>query len=526
MNKLGILNKSIVTIIVGATIIADILALVSMELITNFAEEGVATDMMLTLGLHFLIFFAVVLIIIPRISRYFLNAWEGELGVQFVFVLVVLFITAVIAHFLGIEPIIGAFFSGLVLNRYVMHDSPLYKRIEFVGNNLFIPFFLISIGMLANFRVYIDEPHQLGLLLLMIAVAILGKYLAAGAAKIVFKLSLAEANLVFGMSVSRAASAVAIILIGFNQGIVSEAILNNTVILILATSILSTYVTQRAGKQVLLKENDTISGPEETEQKILVPLANPDNMANLLEFAVLIKQGDKKTPLYPLTVFLQQKEEFRNSINENRERIEKVIASLHSDVKFEIASRIDKNVTRGIVRAAEEIVATAIILGWHEKTTTFQALFGDLLDNVLKKTNRMVLVLKTPSTLKKAQAIRLFVHENAQFEEGFSLWMDTLINLLRRLQVRIYIYTESEYTENAILKYAEMKNSLKYFEVEKDFAGELKGENVNKSQSDLMIFVHSRKNSVWFSRRFSLFLNSCLEKYDTNNMVVIYPEEN
>ena len=321
----------------------------------------------------------------------------------------------------------------------------MYKRIEFIGQNLFIPFFLISIGMLANFRVYIDDPRQVWLLFILIAVAVLSKYLASFLSKLVFRLSGAETNLVFGMSVSRAASAVAIILIGFNMGIISESILNNTVILILVTSILSTYITQKAGTQILLKGNDTVSGEKRMKQKILVPIANPANMAHILEFAVLIKQDDDHIPIYPLTVFTQ-KNQVRTQIDNNQGEILKVIDSLQTDVDFETGSRIDNSVTNGIVRAAEEIVATAIIMGWNNRSTPFYTLFGNVLSNLLRKTSRMLLVLKTPSELKKVQSIHLFCADKAQYEEGFSLWMDTVMHMIKRLQIKVILYCESQST--------------------------------------------------------------------------------
>lgn len=139
MGRLGIVNKSIVTIIVGATIIADILALVTMELIIDLASKGFDLNNLLHLLLNFLIFFLVVFLVIPRIARIFLSRYEGELGVQYIFVMFVLFVAAVTAHLLHLEPILGAFFSGLVLNRQIINTSPLYKRIEFIGNNLFHP---------------------------------------------------------------------------------------------------------------------------------------------------------------------------------------------------------------------------------------------------------------------------------------------------------------------------------------------------------------------------------------------------
>ncbi len=524
LGRLGIVNKSIVTIIVGATIIADILALISMELITNTASAGFEYREMLMLGLHFLVFFFVIFVLLPRLSRMFLSRYEGELGVQYVFVLAVLFLSALIALLLEIEPILGAFFSGLVLNRQIINSSPLYKRIEFIGNNLFIPFFLISIGILANFNVYIERPSEIGLVLLLIATALAGKYLAAGMSKIVLRLSVPEGNLIFGLSVSRAASAIAIILIGFNMGIVSESILNSTVILILATSILSSYITQDSGRKILLKENDTFTGKSNVKQKFLVPVANPANMENLLEFAVLIKNNDPNIPVYPLSV-ITQRNRVREKINENQEIIQKVIDSLNTEIIFETSSRIDTNITNGIVRAAEEVVATTIILGWNTRSMPFHILFGNVLENLLKKTQRMVLVLKTPSSFREVSKIYLFCPENAQYEHGFYLWVETLVILSRKLQLKLIMNSDSKQTLDAIRLFNQKKNFSKNFEIQE--AGfDLNGKSaVKNSTSDLLVFVHSRKKAISFSRKYEYFMNSSISRFDKNNIIVIYPEQ-
>jgi uncharacterized FlaG/YvyC family protein len=429
-----------------------------------------------------------------------------------------------IAHLLEIEPIIGAFFSGLVLNRQIINTSPLYKRIEFVGNNLFIPFFLISIGILADFRIYLEEPRQIFLLAILLVVAFLTKYIAAWLAKLIFKISMAETNLLFGLSLARAASGIAIILIGFNTDLVSEAVLNNTVILILVTSIASSYITREAGKKIQLSEHNTISPDKGPKQKILVPMANPENMEHLLEFAVLIKGNDDMVPIYPLTIFSQGKK-VRQEINENQDRIHNAIESLHTEIKFEMSSRIDKDVTRGIVRAAEEIVATDIILGWHKHSTTFQILFGDVLSNLLKKTSRMLLVLKTPTDFRSVNRVHLVCAENAEFEGGFALWMDTVIYFTKKMTIKVHVYSGSKRTTEAILDYSEDKNAGRYFQHYDENIKDPARPDLKNTSSDLIMFVHSRKKYISYSRKFDMYMHKVISSHNQNNVVVIYPEQ-
>ncbi|MBN2805593.1 MAG: cation:proton antiporter [Prolixibacteraceae bacterium] len=527
LGKMGLVSKSIVTIVVGATIIADILALVAMELITNFAQSGFDIDGILLLALHFALFFFIVLLVVPRLARIFLNVYEGNLGVQYIFVLLALFISAATAHLLEIEPILGAFFSGLVLNRQIMNTSALYKRIEFIGTNLFIPFFLISIGMLANFNLYLNKPHELIYLTILVLTAFGSKYLAALVSKLIFKTSRSEMNLLFGLSTSRAASAIAIILIGLNMGLVTEAILNNTVILILITSISSSYITQYSGKKLLVDDNNFTSSTKKSTQKLLVPVANPANIENLLDFAALIKTDNQAVPIYPLTVFTNRDNNVRNQIDEKQKKIVRIIESMHSDIPFETNTRIDGNVTNGIVRAAEEIVATGIIMGWNNRHTPFHILFGNVLNNLLEKTNRMLLVIKTPTSLREVKRITLFCNENAQFEPGFTLWLDTLITLSRNLQLKFSVNCTSRMTYDAIQKYMTKQNTVKYLEHHSELVNLRRQQKsiIKNSAAELLVFVNARRETVSHSRQFEHIMNNSISRFSRNNIVIIYPEQ-
>lgn len=378
--------------------------------------------------------------------------------------------------------------------------------------------------MLANFKVFLTHPAEISLALILTVTAVFGKYLAAMISKWVLRISGPEKNLIFGLSVSRAASAIAIILVGFNMGIVNESVLNSTVLLILFTCILSSYITQYAGKKILISGNETLSRSTGIKQKFLVPVANPANMENLLEFAMLIKDNNDTVPVYPLTVFTRH-DQVRDKITENKVEIEKVIQKLHTEVTYETLSRIDNNITDGIVRAADEVVATAIIMGWNNRNISFHILFGNVLDNLLEKTQRMMLVLKTPTSFREVKRISLFCPENAQFEKGFSLWLETMKTLAEQLQLKIKINCESGLTIDSIRKYIEKINASKFFDVQNGNMENLSNGIIKHSVSDLLIFVHSRKKAISHSRSFENLMNNSINIYKKNNVIIIYPEQ-
>ena len=425
-----------------------------------------------------------------------------------------LFLSSAAAHLLKIEPILGAFLCGLVLNRLIINSSPLYIRIEFVGNTLFIPFFLISIGILANFRVYVDDPLQIGLLLLLILVAVSGKYLAALLSRLILKLSAVEANLLFGLSVARAASAIAIILVGYHLGVIGDSILNNTVILILITSILSGTVTQKAARNVHLGKKDSPPDEPDSRQILLVSVSNPSTMRNLLSFATLVKLPEDRHPIHPMTVFTDR-QVAAERIQEYRETFGRVIGSLHTGIEFEPAFRTDINVTNGIVRAAEELAATAIIMGWNKPSTPWGILFGTILRGLLMRTRVMVMVLDVPVTFREIRKIHLFCPPNAQFERGFRDWLQTVIRLAVKLKTRIWVRCDSPPTINAIRESQVQDKAARIFEY-RAYEGEY-------DAGDLLVFVHARHNAVSYDRRYDHEINSLIDSHHDCDNLIIYP---
>ena len=97
-------------------------------------------------------------LVIPPFARWFFNRLESEHYSHYIFVLSIVFFAAFLSQVAGVEPIIGAFAAGLALNRLIPHSSALMNRIEFIGNALFIPFFLISVGMIVDIRVLLTGP--------------------------------------------------------------------------------------------------------------------------------------------------------------------------------------------------------------------------------------------------------------------------------------------------------------------------------------------------------------------------------
>lgn len=296
---------------------------------------------------------------------------ESEKYSHYIFVVFIVFFAGFLAELGGIEPIIGAFAAGLALNRLIPHSSALMNRIEFIGNSLFIPIFLISVGMLVNVTVVFSGTTTLYIAVVLTVVALLGKWLSAFFTQKVFKYSIAQRNLIFGLSSSHAAATLAVILVGFKAGIIDEYILNGTIVLILLTCLIASFVTQKAAKEIAISEEDDDIIPSElghfAQEKILVPIADPANIGKHIELAMLLKDKKSVNSISLLGVVPNNEQAEKNIINFKKKLQEQVSDAVAADMEVDVIATIDHNVASGIVRTARETMSDIVILGWLEK---------------------------------------------------------------------------------------------------------------------------------------------------------------
>ncbi len=156
---MGIVKSRAVNVSVGATIITTLAALLVLAVIVRMHNGGTGFQFWLRLGVGVAVSFSVIFFAFPLVTRWFMKRFDDNVA-QYVFVLALVFMGAFLAQIAGIEPILGAFLTGLALNRLIPNTSPLMNRIEFVGNALFIPFFLISVGMLIDFRTFFSRMRN------------------------------------------------------------------------------------------------------------------------------------------------------------------------------------------------------------------------------------------------------------------------------------------------------------------------------------------------------------------------------
>ncbi|MBC7946872.1 MAG: cation:proton antiporter, partial [Chitinophagaceae bacterium] len=448
-SRMGITKNEAVTVTVGGTIITDTAVLLILAIIAASAQGNLNQEFWIRLGLSFVLFSVFILFGFPIIGRWFFKKIKDDQTTHFVFVLAMVFLAAFLAQLAGVEGIIGAFLAGLALNQLIPHTSPLMNRIQFTGNALFIPFFLISVGMVVDLRVLLKGNQALFIAGALTIMALFTKWLAAFLTQKLFKYSADQRKIIFGLSTSHAAATIAVILIGYNMKIIDENVLNGTIILILVTCMTGSFVTANAGKRMAISEMERLPDVINIHERILIPVNDPDKVEGLIDLAVMIHHERERSPVYLLTV-VQDEVHVREKVllsNKNMERAIKHAAN--TETRVQLLTRVDLNMTNGIARAVKEMLISDVIIEWDEKTGSptdllFNSLFGSASRNILDSTWETVYVCKLHHPINTTKKIVLAIPANAEYEIGFKHWIKKIVMLSKQVGAKLLVCCTSE----------------------------------------------------------------------------------
>jgi Kef-type K+ transport system membrane component KefB len=526
VSRLGISRNEAVGITVGGTMLTDTAVLIILAVISGSVSGEISADFWMKFSISVLIFLTIVLWLIPKLATWFFRNFEGEKNSHFIFVLAMVFLAAFLSELAGLEPIIGAFAAGIALNRLIPHTSSLMNRLEFVGNSLFIPFFLISVGMLINLGVLLQGPHALIIAATLTIVALIGKYIAAWFTSAIFKYSKAYRNLIFGLSSSHAAATIAVIMVGFRIGIVDENILNGTIVLILVTCLVASFVTEHSAKQVLIMEKyDVPVLPSIRDQKILVPIYNPHNMERLIDLAIAIKNPKNHFPIVSLSVVVDD-QEARQKLIEAKKSLEKaIIHAAAVDQEVEIITTISQNIPSGIKRVATEIFATEIIIGFALKSQFTDILFGNIIKYIVENSNQAVWVCSISPHLSRRKKIVVVCPRYADREYGFNQLLNRIFLLSKTLNVSCDFLTTQqtfrrvkEYQQtnkiNTIVRHNEFTDWSDFLEISPYI-----------QPSDLVIVTLPRNGGISYKLNQEGVPRLMARNFENYDFILIYPNE-
>ncbi len=526
IGRLGITQNRTVTLILGGTIITDAAVLIILAIITNLQKPDVTSMFWVQFVLSLAAFVFFMLWGVPRISRWFFKYLEGEGNSQFLFILAVVFISGFLAHAAGAEPIIGAFLAGLALNQLIPKTSPLMHRTEFVGNTLFIPFFLISVGMLVDVRVLLKGPEALFVAGVIIIISYLGKWLAAFLTQKIYKLDSSERNLIWGMSSAHAAATIAVVLIGYNIKLLDENALNGTIILILVSCLVSSIIAEKAGRKIAIAEEEKVPETTEAEERILIPISDTENINRLLEFALLIKNPKSNEPLLPLLVVPEHQAQDTKIALHQKKMVGVVSEATDELEQLRPVYRVDVNVANGILRAVSELRITEIVMPWNGKITTRDRYLGSIIDRVVRNTEVQTLFCKFCNPLNVLQTIVAVVPKNSEREAGFPLWVNTVMQLAKGAGAKIRIMGSArtlEKMEAFITSQDRYTVDVSYelFEDWDDFLTLTK----QVTENDLLTVVLGRPHTISYHHDFARVPRHLSRNFQNTSFVILYPEQ-
>jgi Kef-type K+ transport system membrane component KefB len=529
-SRMGITKNEAVTVAVGGTIITDTAVLLILAVITAASDGQLNQAFWFKLGGSFLLFAFGVLFGFPFIGRLFFRKIKDDRTTHFVFVLAMVFLASWLAELAGVEPIIGAFLAGLALNQLIPHTSALMNRIEFGGNAIFIPFFLISVGMIVDLRVLLKGNEALIIAGSLTAMALFTKWLAAFFTQKIFGYTPAQRKLIFGLSTSHAAATIAVILIGYNLKIIDENVLNGTILLILVTCMVGSFVTANAGKRLAIAEAARLPESTNEQERLMIPVMDNESIEALVDFAVMIKSENNALPIDLLSV-VQDDKEAKKKVLFNQRKLEQAIRhGMEMNTKVQVLNRVDLNLSNGVARAVKERLTSDVILQWEEKKafpTEFfvNTLFGTTTQNIIDTVWETIYICRFHHPVNTARKIVLVVTPDAQYEIGFKYWVKKMAALSKQAGARLQVCS-SEQTRLAFqaeLKKNKNNSDATYtaFNNIEDFLVL----NREVTRDDLIVIVSARKGTLSFRSYVDSIPDKLLKHFSANNFIVLYPEQ-
>lgn len=524
--RFGLSRAPAVLIAIVGTIIAVIGALLVLAATVSIREEGYfSVNAIALLMCRLAIWVVILLYAYPRLTRYFFKKYSDKVT-QYVFVLLLVFFAACSAQMIGLEPVLGAFFAGLLINRYVPMDSALMSSIEFVGNALFIPYFLISVGMMINVRVF-GDTNTIIIASIMLSVALAGKWLPSLIAQKIYHLDGSSRNVMFGLTVAHTAVALAVVSVGYRLKMFDETILNSTIAVILVTCAIAPIITSPAAARLKVRLMDE-EGNGDAMKRIrtnntLIAVNNPVTAPAVVEMATLMRNLSGRHSYYAIHVRNEQSPSARQLSQNSLATARRSAAA--ADIAMETLDRYDLNTVTGMLNAIQERDITEVMLGLHRRTTVIDSFFGNKTEQLLRSTNRMVMLVRCFIPVNTVTRVVVWVPKDAQYETGFSRWVRAISRLTRQIGCRVIFCCAADIqpfirgviiTENFGIR-CEFRTTESW----DDFIP-LSNRVLD---DDLFVIIAARQQSVSYRAEMADIPMFLQRNFSRNNLMIIYPEQ-
>ena len=529
--KYGLQKHNSVTLCVGASMISVTFALVVLAAIVGTYNNGTGIGFWLLFILKFAAYIGAAVYCIPRITRWFLRRYSDAV-MQYIFIMGILFLSAAITDMLGMEGVFGAFFAGLMLNRYIPHVSPLMNRIEFIGNALFIPYFLIGVGMLINVHVLFEGWSTAFITFCLVFFGTVGKALAAYAIAFFHRLPKVHGHMMFGLTAAHAAGSIAIVMVGIRLKVaegtylLNDDMLNGVVMMILFTCIIGSMVTEKASRDIVLNDIPTSANDSNgDDEKILIPVKYPETAETLVNMAILMRNPKLNRGLVGLNVVYDDENRLQGQ-EKGKSLLEKLAnMAIAADVRMLTQVRIATNIANGIKHAFKEFNASEIIMGLHNHKNVSKRFWGEFIQSLFNGLNRQIVIVQCNQPLNTIRRIHVAVPSRAEFEPGFCRWMERVARMAGNLDCKIEFHGQQgslslirDYIQNRHpnlrAEYTLMAHWI-----------ELPALAASIREDHMFVVVTARKGTVSYKLALEQLPEELTRHFSGKSLMIIYPDQ-
>ncbi len=527
VGRYGMGRHRSVVISVVATAFATFAALLVLAFVVGMQDPNTNTMTWVIFSLKCLVYLALIVFVFPRVGRWFLRRYDDNV-MQYIFVMTLMFLSAALANLVGLEGLLGAFLAGLAVNRLIPRTSPLMNRIEFVGHAIFIPYFLIGVGMMIDIRVLGSGFGTLWLVFVMVTVATVSKLIAAWLMHLFQRGNRAHLWLMFGLTNAHAAGALAIVMIGSSPevGLIDPIVLNGAIMVILFSCIISSLATNHGARKLALTDTTLDDNRGSYHGKCLVTYSQEDNVDVMTQLAILIRNPYIPDSLMGLSVAFDDdkgEDEHRKG-KELLEKAQKTAAA--ADIHMATLSRMSTNVASGILHTIKEYeVGEVIVCLTDRETGMAKSSLGNVIDNVLTGSHREVMAVRSivpPGTLKK---IVVVVPEKAEYEVGFYKWLEHLCRIGEQIDCRM-----SFHAHPATMRYIRGYMGQKHANVRADFTdmpkwNQLRQMAPDMTQDHMLVVVTARPETISHTKALNELPQLLSRKFAQTNVMLLYPDQ-